>query len=78
VTDAIGAPARAARDNRGTELGLQEDFCAWSLKWDAALEWRAQINKEYIKVFIKSLRVLLEVREKVTETWQWMQEEGYC
>jgi hypothetical protein len=74
----IGALVRAAGDNRGTMLGLQEDFHAWSLKWDLAMEQRARINEEYIKVFIKITKFLPGVMDKVMDMWQWMQEEGYA
>jgi hypothetical protein len=78
VLATVGAPARAARDHTGTLLGLYEDFHTWSLKWDVALEQRVQIDEEYIKVFIKIAKFLLGVRDKVTDMWQWMQEEGYA
>jgi hypothetical protein len=59
VANAIRAPARAAGDSKGTLLGLHEDLCAWSLKWQAEFEQRARIDQEYIKVFIKISSVLL-------------------
>jgi hypothetical protein len=42
------------------------------------LEQRAQINQEYIKVFIQISRALPDVRDKAMDMWQWMQEEGYA
>jgi hypothetical protein len=78
VAATVGAPGRAAGDTRGTVLGLQDDFNIWTTKWDIAMIQRAQIDKEFIKIFLLVVMVVLRVEGPVHDMWTKLQKYGYA
>jgi hypothetical protein len=73
----VRALARAAGDTRGTILGLQDDFNAWTAKWDAAMIQRAQIDEEFIKIFLLVAMAVLGVEGPVHDMWTKLQKYEY-
>jgi hypothetical protein len=69
---------RAARDTRGTVLGLQDYFNAWTAKWDAAMIQRAWIDEEFIKIFLLVVRAVPGVEGPVHNMWTKLQKHGYA
>jgi hypothetical protein len=69
VANTIGAPARAARDTRGTLLALHDDFRTWTIKWDKAMIWRAQIDEEFIKIFLLIVMAVPGVKGPAHDMW---------
>jgi hypothetical protein len=59
-------------------LGLQDDFNAWTAKWDEVMIRRAQIDEEFIKLFLLITMAIPGVKGLVHDMWDRLQKYGYA
>jgi hypothetical protein len=74
----VGAPARAGGDGKGSLLAIHEDLCEWYFRWKAELEWRADLDSQYLSLAMSLSKDMVETRKEVCEIWAWINEQGWA